>query len=468
MLASWRVTRGKAAAGRMAWRAALRLIVLAGCGTAVVHAPALAQGLPSWTQKLASNVRLLDFRNGVPDALARRGFTPGALVQLANPYLPADRRVLVEAKSMACHPQGGVVLWARMLRFDSAKAWTDINSMDIGVGAYRVEGDGRVTPFAAQDQRDLRNGKQLCGTPVDQVFLPDWTYVQQIAVEPSGDVLLASGASQAVLRFTRGGRVERVAGGGEGLCSIYPYDGGEAGHRDGAAAQALFKGTMSLTLAPDGSIYVAEGGWLPSGGGASEGNCSIRRIGTDGRVSTVFGNGQCDKDSKRVMKAAMSSVAIERIVAERGGQLVVVGMTPGQTPDGYNAAFSKAFRIDPTTGKAQAVAYAAWGAGLPKGWPGGRFNQALGLTPEGVAMAFNDMPRSASTQPGLMRLDAGEPTTPRPFWKVSAGGWIDGPAPGISAVNEVCSATDGTVFFLQKDALRRLDPKTGVMTTWLH
>ena len=44
-------------------------------------------------------------------------------------------------------------------------------------------------------------------------------------------------------------------------------------------------------------------------------------------------------------------MAIERVVAERGGQLVVVGMTPGQTPDGYNAAFSKAFRIDPATGQ---------------------------------------------------------------------------------------------------------------------
>jgi hypothetical protein len=424
--------------------------------------------LPAWTQKQASGIRTLDFRNGIPEPLKGRGFTSGSYVQIANPYLPADRLVMLEAKTMACHPEGGVVVWAKMIRQDITKPGIDLANTDTGVGAYRMEADGRVTPFAARDEREVRSGKKLCNTTLDQVFLPDWSYVQHMLVEPGGDVLLASGSAQAVLRFRRDGRVERVAGGGEGLCSTDPYNSGESGHRDGPAAQALFKGTLAIARASDGAVYVAEGGWLPGGGASNAGNCSVRRIAPDGRVSTVYGSGRCEQDAKRLRDAAMTSVQPSHITIDRAGQLVVVGLSGGRTPEGDDAGFSKAFRIDPATGRAQPIAVAATGGGVPKGWPGGRFADAVGVTPDGTPVAFNDVPRVGSSYPGLVVLDKPEPTL-RHWWKVpQPGGWIDGPQLAINAVLGFCSAPDGTVYFLQKNALRRLDPKTGEMTTWLH
>ena len=129
--------------------------------------------LPAWTQKLADATRTLDFRSGVPESLKGRGFGPGLYVQLANPYAPADRIAMLEGKAMACHPEGGVVVWAQMIRQDISKPGIDLANTDTGVGAYRMEADGRVTPYAARDERERRSGKKLCDTTLDQWFLPD-------------------------------------------------------------------------------------------------------------------------------------------------------------------------------------------------------------------------------------------------------------------------------------------------------
>ncbi len=421
--------------------------------------------LPAWTQKQATDMRTLDFRNGVPESLKGRGFWPGTYVQLANPYAPADRIAMLEAKAMACHPEGGVVIWAQMIRQDISKPIIDLPNTDTGVGAYRVDAEGRVTPYAARDERERRSGKKICDTTLDQWFLPDWGNFQRMLVEPGGDLLLASGWHQAVMRVKRDGRIERVAGGGEGLCNAYVYDGGETGYRDGPAAQALFKGTMALARANDGTIYVAEGNFLPGGGSWNAGNCSIRRIGTDGIVSTVYGNGQCEKDSATYRRAATTSVGLDRIAIDRGGQFVVVGSARGPYNGGADGIFTKAHRVDPATGRSQLLAFGAVAAGTPQG----RFDGALGIAPDGTPVAFDDPSiNSSSSHAGLVALDGPRPAL-RYWWKSRPGvTWIDGPDSGVSDVLDFCTATDGTMYFLQKNALRRLDPKSGQVTTWLH
>jgi hypothetical protein len=123
--------------------------------------------LPAWTQKLADGTRTLDFRNGVPESLKGRGFWPGIYVQLANPYAPADRITMLESKAMACHPEGGVVIWAQMIRQDISKPVIDVPNTDTGVGAYRVDAEGRVTPYAARDgvTRARFDPARSCATP---------------------------------------------------------------------------------------------------------------------------------------------------------------------------------------------------------------------------------------------------------------------------------------------------------------
>ena len=447
-----------AAAGR-----ALAALLLGAALPVDLRAQAPADALPAWTTKQASGVRTLDFRNGVPQALAGRGFSPGTYLLLANPYLAADRRAIHEVRSMACHPDGGVVLWAKLNRTDNGKLPNQLTDTDMAVGAWRMEADGRLTPFAAKLERDFR-GKRLCDTAVADLHLPDWSYAGDIRVEPGGNLLLVSGAANAVLRLRRDGRVDRVAGGGEALCRADPYSGTESGWRDGPGAQALFNGAMSLAVAADGTIYVAESGWLPGGGDYSAGNCSIRRIGTDGHVSTVFGSGHCEKDRKRLRDEAMTGVRLDRLAIDRAGQLLVVGTSGGQTPEGYDAAFIKAFRIDPANGTAQPIGHAAVGGGVPKGWPGGDFRAAIGLAPDGTVVAYD---QAGLGHYGLVALD-NPAAALRAWWKVRAGGYVDGPQPGLDGVIDFCSAADGGIFFLQKYALRRLEPKTGQVTTWLY
>lgn len=451
---------------------ATAMALVANCVFAAVPKPVhaadateLMRQLPAWTEKQASGVRTLDTRAGLPEALRQHGLPSGAYLQLANPYLPADRQVLLEAKAMACHPEGGVVLWAQMIRQDMSRPEIDLSKSDIGVGAYRMQADGRVTPFAARNERDLRSGTKLCDTTLDQWFEPDWLNVQRLLVEPNGDVLVASGFNQTVLRLKSNGRIERVAGGGAGLCTAYVFNSGESGYRDGPAAQALFKGTMALARAQDGTIYVAEGNFMPNGGGWNAGNCSIRRIGTDGQVSTIYGNGQCEQDNATYRRHATTNVQLDRMTMDRNGQLVVAGATRGPYKGGPDGIFTKAYRIDPATGHAQMLSFAA----VVTGTPVGRFDGAIGLAPDGTPVAFDDPAFNVgSSKAGLVMLDKPDASL-RYWWKSRpAKTWIDGPDSAIANVLDVCSSSDGTMYFLQKRALRRLDPKTGQLSTWLH
>ena len=101
---------------------------------------------------------------------------------------------------------------------------------------------------------------------------------------------------------------------------------------------------------------------------------------------------------------------------------------------------------------------------MPKGWPGGDFRAAIGAAPDGTVVAYD---QAGIGHIGLVALDPPAPAL-RPWWKVRNGGYVDGAEPGLDGVMDFCSAADGGIFFLQKYALRRLEPKTGQVTTWLY
>jgi hypothetical protein len=61
----------------------------------------------------------------------------------------------------------------------------------------------------------------------------------------------------------------------------------------------------------------------------------------------------------------------------------------------------------------------------------------------------------------------------RYWWRSARGNHLP-PADGgrgqahISEVRDFCSATDGFLYVLTQGAVRRIDPRTGEVTTWLH
>jgi glucose/arabinose dehydrogenase len=88
--------------------------------------------------------------------------------------------------------------------------------------------------------------------------------ITTIAVAPDGSIYVAD--NNRIRKITPAGMVSTVAGSSQG-------------YADGAGTSAMFNGLAGMTVASDGSLYVAESS-----------NHKIRRISPDGLVTTVAGS----------------------------------------------------------------------------------------------------------------------------------------------------------------------------------
>lgn len=107
-------------------------------------------------------------------------------------------------------------------------------------------------------------------------------YPQRVDVAADGSVYIADWELCQVLRFDRDGDVEVVAG-NDSECAT-PASAAEFGD-DGPAVDA-FTYPLSIAVAPDGSLYIAEGF-----AGAFAPGRMVRRVGTDGIIRRVAGTG---------------------------------------------------------------------------------------------------------------------------------------------------------------------------------
>lgn len=90
---------------------------------------------------------------------------------------------------------------------------------------------------------------------------------QGLAVDGAGTLVVADSANHRIRRIQADGRVTTVAGSTLGLA-------------DGVGPAACFARPEGIAVAPDGAVFVAD-----------TGNHAVRRLGRDGRVTTVAGNG---------------------------------------------------------------------------------------------------------------------------------------------------------------------------------
>jgi len=404
--------------------------------------------------RLADAPRTVDLRHGTPPELADRLLPENALIVVSNPYVPHDRRFLERATAMACHPQGGLVVQATSMRYaPSAERGRGREYVANGSGLWRIEADGRVRPFALAPGRPA-DDQRLCDVPFSRASAVG-AVDGGLAVESSGDVLTAT-MYGVILRFRADGRIERVAGGGPRACQIQlSREWTERGYRDGAAHEALFASNPALAAGTAGEIFVAEND-------SHSGNCSLRRIDRDGRVNTVYGNGKCPPIDE-VRREGHRTPAFDRVVVDRQGRPIVMGadraMREGSGPD---VVYTKVHRIE--AGRAELLGRAGHGARFD---PTGRL-VAIGLAPDGTPLAFN---AGYYSDGGLVVPENG----PRfRYWWRSAPGNHQPPADGgrgqahISEVKDFCSATDGFLYVLTQGAVRRIDPGSGEVTTWLH
>lgn len=415
-------------------------------------------GVQGLETPLGDAPRVLDLRNGTPPELKYRFLMDGSRIIVSNPYVPVDRRFIERAHAMACHPQGGLVIAAMSDRYaPSPERGEDRTYVPNGEGLWRVETDGRVRPLFVQSGRGTSEFR-LCNVAQTRA-VGVHPSMARIAIDPAGQVVVADASLGVVRRFRNDGYVEHVAGGGPRVCQIelgrdYP----ERGYRDGPGSEALFGGEISIAVNGSGEIFVTENDIT---GSRAPGNCSLRRIGPDGRVSTIHGNGKCPPHED-VAREGYRTPAFDRVAIDPLGRPLVMGATrASREGSGPDVVYTKVHRID--QGRAELLGRAGHGARFD---PAGRL-VAVGLAPDGTPLAFN---AGYYSDAGLVVLE--NRPTPSYWWRAASGMHrsIDGPRGEaiIDNAKDFCAATDGYMYVLTERTVRRIDPKSGEVTTWLQ
>jgi sugar lactone lactonase YvrE len=271
-----------------------------------------------------------------------------------------------------------------------------------------------------------------------------------MAVDGAGNVVVSDAELHLILRFSPGGTVEHVAGGGAQACAYDRYKTlQKEGYLDGPAGQALFKQPRGLAFDRDGTLLVADSG-----------NCALRRIDKAGNVTTVRKG--CAADDKNP-NDENTRIRYEHVAVGRDGQPVVGGARFARMeqygnifrilPDGRVEQLLAGRRFRPQS-RQQQLQYLTGITVLPNG--------ALLITdgnPE-VSRVYEVREGRLLTVAGLGGVDM-------------LGSNVDGPVSQarIREPGGLCASPEGAVFVRPNSGgrpLRKIDPQTRAVSTWAY
>src|SRR5438270_10959850 len=212
---------------------------------------------------LNNRIRKIDAASGVVTTIA------GNEEKHGRPDGPADKAILKFPKSMfmtpddvryICNSRGNMIL-----KMDLKATPLSITRVAGNLYAKRYGGDGG---FATDAQLNTPEG---------------------VSVMPDGTVYLSDSENDLVRKVGPDGKISTVAGDVEAAkraaeTNQYPIPADSAGD-GGPATAAHLNGPRGIAADSAGNLYVAE-----------EGGARIRRIGKDGIITTIAGNGQPTTD----------------------------------------------------------------------------------------------------------------------------------------------------------------------------
>jgi RHS repeat-associated protein len=123
-----------------------------------------------------------------------------------------------------------------------------------------------------------------------------------VAVAPDGAVLIVDRGNERLRRVASDGTIATIAGNGE---AGFAGDGGPA-------AAARLDEPSDVAAAPDGSVYLVD-----------RGNHALRRIGTDGRIATIAGNGSPGAGPEQGLAARSRLNRPDDVLVDGDGALLV-------------------------------------------------------------------------------------------------------------------------------------------------
>jgi RHS repeat-associated protein len=190
-------------------------------------------------------IRRIDPDTGIITTVAGGGTPAGGL----GDGLPATEARLATPAGIALAPDGTLYI----ADFEGARV-------------RRVSTDGNIYTFAGTGTR----GYSGDGGPA---LLAQLNAPSDVAVAPDGSVYIADVAGNLIRRVDPSGFISTVAGTGTA-----GFSGDE-----GLATAAQLSAPAGIGIGPDGDLYIADAG-----------NSRIRRVGPDGIITTVAGNGGLD------------------------------------------------------------------------------------------------------------------------------------------------------------------------------
>lgn len=259
-----------------------------------------------------------------------------------------------------------------------------------------------------------------------------------MALDASGNIYVEDSRTRRILKIDTGGIVSFVAGNG-----VEGYTG------DGGAATAASIGAVNaITVDSAGNVFFYD----PQ-------RWRIRKVGTDGIISTIAGNGSFSSPSDGSLAVNSGLPSIQDMVVDSSGNLIFA-----------NYSYSRIQRITLATGIVSTVA--GRGLSLPYfAGDGGPATAATVVTPIGLGLDSSGNLLIAEDSTYRIRkvdLTTNLITTLNPSGGMGFGG--DG-GPGNSATlayaSGVARDASGAVYVADRrnHRVRRIDPVSGIITT---